>query len=254
MDSELIIQNSQTETLVQQQSEGCWKTIGVWGSEEPRCPALERVIHCRNCDIFTQAGRKLLERDLPEEYKNEWTDVMAAEKEEDLPGTISVVIFRIEEEWLALPTQVLAEIIDPENLRSHSLPHRNNPILIGIINVHGEIQVCVSIRELLDIESVSEEPAPDVFPIKDVGNRYQGADRKILKRMIVVNSEGGQWVFPVNEIYGIHRIHPKTFENVPVTVAKAQSTYTKGIFDWQGKHVALLDHDLLLYSLLKNIQ
>ncbi len=245
MPSQLTAHNSQLETQDSQSQvpsshpRGCWKTIGVWGNEEPRCHKLERVIHCRNCDVFTQTGRKLLERDLPEEYKNEWTKVMAAEKEENLLGAISMVIFRIEEEWLALRTQIFAEIIDPEKLRSHSLPHRSNPILIGITNVHGEIQLCVSLRELLGIETIADR---------------KKEDRNGNKRMMVVNSEGGQWVFPANEIYGIHRIHPSTFENVPVTVAKAQSTYTKGIFNWEGKHVAFLDDDLLLYSLIRNVQ
>ncbi len=76
--------------------ENCWKRIGVWGREQPRCSKLKTVIHCSNCNIFSEAGRCLLERDLPLEYKNEWTGVMAAKKEEDLPGAISVVFFRIE--------------------------------------------------------------------------------------------------------------------------------------------------------------
>ena len=60
-------------------------------------------------------------------------------------------------------------------------------------------------------------------------------------------------MFPADEILGIHRIHPHAFENVPVTVAKAQSTYTRGIFNWEGRHVGFLDEDLLFYSLTKNI-
>lgn len=216
----------------------CWKRIGVWGNEKPRCSRLEEVIHCRNCEIFTQAGRNLLERSLPEKYQKEWTEVMSARKEEDIPGTVSVIIFRIEEEWLALRTRVLAEVIDPENLYSHSLPHRRNPVLMGIINVHGEIQLCVSLKSLLGIENSPREKQA----------------RKANKRMVVVNSNSGQWVFPVDEILGIYRIHPGTFQNVPVTVAKAQSTFTKGIFNWEDRHVAFLDDDLLLYALVRNMQ
>lgn len=224
-------------------SEICWKSIGVWGKvssgASARCPKLEKVIHCRNCEIFISAGRNLLEREMPDEYRTEWTQVMSAEKEDDLPGTVSAVVFRIEEEWLALRTQVFAEIIAPENLHSHSLPHRNNPILIGVINVHGEIQLCISLKELLGIEA---------------GEPGKEKKKTAHQRVMVLNSAEGQWVFPVNEILGIYRIHPNMFQNVPVTVAKAQSTFTKGLFHLEEKQVAFLDDDLLLYSLKRNLQ
>lgn len=218
--------------------ENCWKTIGVWGREHPRCELLNETIHCRNCEIFRRAGRKLLERELPPEYREEWTDVMSAKKDEDLPGTMSVVIFRIEEEWIALRTQLFDEIIDPDRLHSHILPHRKNPVLQGVINVHGDIQLCVSLKELLGIED----------------NVAKKKERRIYKRMMVISSGGHKWVFPVNEIHGIHRIHPSMFQNVPVTVAKAQSSFTRNIFKWNDRHVAFLDDELLLYSLTRSVQ
>ncbi|MCP4104334.1 MAG: chemotaxis protein CheW [Desulfobacteraceae bacterium] len=224
----------------------CWKQIGVWSTEKPSCPKLPDVIHCYNCDVFIQAGRNLLERELPEAYKNEWTDVMAAEKEVELFSTVSVVIFRIEEEWLAIRTQVFAEVIDPERLHSHTLPHRNNPVLIGIINIRGEINLCVSLKELLGIERRPGMYAPEPDRKKN--------SRKVSNRMIVIDNNGEKWVFPVNGIHGIHRVHPSKFQNVPVTVVKAQSTFTKGIFKWEKKHVAFLDDDLLFFSLSRSVQ
>ncbi len=218
----------------------CWKTIGVWGRRQPRCPVLAEVIHCRNCDVFKQAGRRLLDRDLPDTYRNEWAEVMAGHKEEQLFKTLSVLVFRIEEEWLALKTSVFAEVISPRNLKVHSLPHRKNRSLTGVINVRGEIQLCVSLKQLLGIEAGS-------------GNRK---DRSAAgyKRMLVMESDDGRWVFPVDEILGIHRVHPNAFQNVPVTVAKAQSTFTKGIFMMGETHVAYLDDELLVYSLARSVQ
>ena len=55
----------------------CWGSIGVWGDDRPRCSVLEAVLHCRNCEIFENAGRELLDRDLPEAYGVEWTDGIA---------------------------------------------------------------------------------------------------------------------------------------------------------------------------------
>ncbi len=216
----------------------CWQRIGVWSAEKS-CPTLQAVIHCRNCEVFIQSGRRLLDQELPQTYRNEWAGIMASEKEEDeLFQTVSLVLFRVEAEWLALRTQILSEVIDPQPLKRHSLPHRKNRILTGIINVRGEIQLCVSFKDLLGIEQASG---------KETGQApYQ--------RMMVINSDDGKWVFPVSEIIGIYRIHPATFQNVPVTVAKAQSTFTKGIFKWDGRYVAFLDDELLIYSLTRSVQ
>lgn len=223
--------------LVVLKEQNCWKRIGVWGQDTPRCPELKRVIHCRNCEIFTQTGRNLLERALPQEYKDEWTQVLLEKKEEEFLGTLSVVIFRIQGEWLALPAQIFAEIIHPGPV--HAVPHRKAQVLLGVINVHGEIQLCVSLQRLLGLEEEGSGKEDDP-------ERYE--------RMMVVNKEGEQWVFPVDEIHGIHHVRPELFQNVPVTVAKAKSTFTKGIFKWDDNYVAFLDDELLLYTLARSVQ
>jgi len=222
-----------------QKEDRCWKRIGVWGKDTPRCPELKRVIHCRNCEVFTQAGRNLLERDLPDQYKDEWGQVLLEKKGEEPIGTFPVVTFRIEAEWLALPAQFFAEII--EAVHVHTIPHRKKQVLKGVVNVHGEIQVCVSLGHLIGLEE------------EEVKEEEKKADRPH-ERMMVVSKDQDQWVFPVKEIHGIHHVHPALFQNVPVTVAKSKSSFTKGIFNWKDKHVALLDDELLFYSLKRSIQ
>lgn len=215
--------------------EKCWKRIGVWGTQRPRCSELDKIIHCHNCDIFNEVGSSLLERDLPRDYQDEWRDVLAVEKGEEVLETQSVIIFRVAGEWLALRSEVFSEIIDPTC--PHSVPHRINPVFMGLVNVHGEIRICVSLKELLNIETGS-------LP----------TERWVYKRMIVMNREGSQWVFPVDEIHGVYRAHRDDFQNVPVAVARGQSTFTKGIFGWRDKHVALLDDELLVYRLTRSVQ
>lgn len=211
----------------------CWKRIGVFSRGNAVCPELTRVVHCRNCEVYTRNGRELLEREIPEAYRDEWTDAMAEKKIEEAPGTFSVVIFRIAREWLALPTRLLAEVIHSGLF--HTLPHRKNPVLLGIIHVHGEIQLCISLHRLLDIDNG-----------QDSGQSS--------KRMIVLDRNGEKWVFPVNDILGIFRVDPSQFQNVPVTVAMAQSAFTEGIFRWRDKNIALLDAELLLFHLSKSVQ
>jgi chemotaxis-related protein WspD len=111
-------------------------------------------------------------------------------------------------------------------------------VLLGIINVHGDLQLLVSLKKLLEIED-TRTPTP---PIR----KYA--------RMMVIESDTGKWVFPVDEIMGTQSVHPGMFQNVPVTVAKSQSTYTKGIFHWNYVYVAFLDDELMLYSLTRSVQ
>jgi chemotaxis-related protein WspD len=58
----------------------CWSTIGVWGSGLTRCPKLDEFIHCQNCDVFHVASLSAYERPIPEDYRHEWTEVLAGKK------------------------------------------------------------------------------------------------------------------------------------------------------------------------------
>lgn len=214
----------------------CWKQIGVWGKDEPTCPELQEVIHCRNCEVFTRAGRNLLERELPEDYQDQWGQVLLAKKEEEPEGSIPVVIFRVEGEWMAIPARLFAEIT--EMRKPHTLPHRKSPVLMGVVNVHGEVHLCISLKQLMGLE-------------EQEGKEAQGGRSR--ERMMVVNKDGDFWVFPVREVHGIQHLHPSMFQNVPVTVSKSRSAFTRAIFRWQNRHVALLDDELLFYSLKKSI-
>ncbi len=226
--------------------ENCWKTIGVWSKPgEHRCEKLSEVIHCRNCETFTRAGRNLLEQGLPEEYLREWTTVLAARKPADLVGTLSVLIFRLEQEWLALPSLLFAEVV--EHAPTHRVPHRNNPVLIGLANVHGEICLCVSMRQLLGI--ATKDAAKDSLPTVAPSSR-----RQFTSRLLVMEKEGERWLFAVDEIHGIHRIHPSQLQSPPVSLSKSGAGFAKAVFDWERKHVGLLDEDLLLYKLTRSVQ
>ncbi|MCP4648243.1 MAG: hypothetical protein GY852_11025, partial [bacterium] len=164
----------------------CWRTIGVWGRGKQRCSRLEEVIHCRNCEVFIQAGRDLLERDIPQKYRDQCRNMLAAQQEgEDLLGGVAVVIFRIEAEWFALEAGLFEEIINARKI--HSLPHNKSTAFMGIVNVHGNIQLCASLKELLGL-TTKEEGGP----------KKQQAH----KLMMVVNCEGNLWVFPADEIHG----------------------------------------------------
>lgn len=210
----------------------CWKLIGIWGDRS--CPELKTHTHCRNCPVYSAGGRKLLEREAPQGYVSEWTDLLAEQKETKAKGTVPVVIFRLGVEWLALPAGLFQEVTPVSPVRT--LPHRSNEILLGLVNIRGELQLCVSLSSLLRLNAA---PAPAGQNIKNI----------VYKRMVVVEKEGNRWVFPVDEIYGVHRIATEEVRNAPATVSKVPDSYIKGIISWREESVSYLDDELLFYTL-----
>lgn len=238
-------------------TEKCWNEIGIQGDRS--CPELNTVIHCRNCPVYTRAGRNLLEREAPENYRAEWTGLLAktptpvTSDQNVLPqlqrataeffDPISLVIFRLGVEWLALAASTFQEITQPCTL--HTLPHRTNEILLGLVNIRGELLPCISLSNLLGLERQANPPKPL--------NQPRNLTRTLYSRMVVVNIQGDIWVFSVDEIEGIHRCDRHLIEEVPAIVSKAPIAYTKCIVNWQDKKVNYLDEELVFSSLKRRI-
>src|SRR6185295_3819069 len=108
--------------------------------------------------LHGSAAGRLLDRDLPEGYLRETTDVVSAEKRTVDSGTESLMIFRIGVEWLTLPTKILQEVTEPG--RIHRLPHRGG-ILRGLVNVRGELLLCVALDVMLGLERSPEGNGPE---------------------------------------------------------------------------------------------
>ena len=231
-------------TITPHQSNNCWNKIGVYGDRS--CKELETVIHCRNCPVYSTAGRSLLERDVPVDYLNEWTAILA-EVQVQSPSaigdqaavrigraadTFSAIVFRLSNELFALPVGVLQEVTHPSAI--HTLPHRSNDLFLGLVNIRGEILPCASLSHLLGLETV----------------KPPSSDRNC--RMLVVG-KNGKWVFPVDEVHRIYRFHINEFKATPVVISRSQETYSQGVIDWHHKKVNYLNAELLLDTLVRRI-
>lgn len=212
----------------------CWNQIGVWGDQS--CPKLTTYIHCHNCPIYSNAGRQLLDREAPIDYLNEQTNLLAQNKKQQRFDTISLGIFRLEEEWFALPIQLFKEVTEPSII--HTLPHRSNNIFLGLISIKGEINICISLHKLLGLESTKS-----TYNLSSI----------VYKRMVVIEKEADQWVFGADEVYGVHRVTVESLQNIPTTISKAIGTYTKSIIKWQEKSITYLDEDLLFYAISRKV-
>ena len=226
----------------------CWNMIGVAGNGS--CQELLRFVHCRNCPVYSAAAIQLLDRPVTADYRREWSAHYAEQKNLATPAKTSVVIFRIANAWLALPTQAFQEVA--ERRAMHSLPHRRRDLVLGLVNVRGELLVCVSLGRLLGLAGLvtSDETrvtrAVDAPPV--TRHSSHGPDR-----LLVANWDGNRIAFPVEEVHGINRVHWERLREPPATIAKSMHSYSRGVFAWRDHTVGFLDADALFAALNRSL-
>lgn len=213
--------------------ENCWRHVGVSGDRS--CPELATFIHCRNCPVLTAAARRFFDRPAPAGYLDAWREILEQPEVARDTDARSVLVFRLGDEWLALPTAVLAEVTSPRQL--HRVPHRSGAELAGIVNIRGQLQVCVRLEGLLGL------PAPaEGIPVATS-----------TARLLVVERAGDRgperWVFRVDEVAGVHRVPGQSLRDVPATVSGAGTRATTALFSWHDRTVGLLDVSRLLDGL-----
>ena len=213
----------------------CWNQIGVWGDRT--CPELEKVAHCRNCPVYSSAGRQLLDRGAPGGYLVDWTRVLAREKKVERRAQETVVLFRVGDEWFGIPTRLCAEIVEDRTV--HWLPHRSDSTFTGLVSVQGEIYKCISLSDFLELEPQTDEAAL--------------VTHIAYKRMIVLQEAGDRWVVPVDEVFGVYDFSFDDVHEPPVTLSKARRAFTKGLIEWHGGRAGWLDGELLLAGLQEQV-
>ena len=110
--------------------------------------------------------------------------------------------------------------------------------MLGVVNVHGELLVCVGLNRVLGLTDVSDVKGE--------------TSRSVQKRLLVVRREDMRAVFLVDEMSGIHHIDPKALKDPPSTVSKA-TAYSKKVLRWRDHSVGLLDDQLLFYTLKRSL-
>jgi len=215
----------------------CWNRIGVWAGADRSCPRLEEVGHCINCHVFSAAGRRLLESEAPAGYLEEWSTFCSIEQVERRQQAGSIILFRLGDEWLGLETRLLDEVMSMRAI--HSIPHRKSPVLKGLTNVRGELQLCVSIGRLLNITR-GEITGTNVV-------------KGVYERMVVISQDHHRFVFPVSEVRGVYRFELSDMKSAPATAMNCSVHYLKGMLVWEGRNVGVIDPDLLFTALERGI-
>lgn len=209
----------------------CWNKIGIYGDRS--CPKLAEHAHCHNCEVYSATALRLLDRPLPPQYVADWTahfvkDARAAEYKSH-----PALIFRIGADWLALSTEVLDEVTELRTVRP--LPHRRNGIVLGLVNVRGELVLCVSLARLLGL--TEDKPGASPAPA----------------RLVVVHHDGRRMAFVADEVDRTTRYRQEDLGTPPATIARAAANHTKGVLAWRDRLVACLDEQVLVHSLNRSV-
>ena len=210
----------------------CWNTIGVSGDRS--CPELSTHVHCRNCPVFAGAARSFFDRRAPEGYLADWSRWLAELSDSGLHGdrseakgdnllsrseAVSVLIFRLGEEWLAFRTQTIVEVTLPRPV--HRIPHRSNAIFAGIVSLQGQVQLCVSLHGVLGVTA-----AP-------------GSSSRLVVLRDIERAE--TWVFAADEVVGVRRVPRSQWRNVPSTLINPAVGFSQAVLSWNERSVGLLD-------------
>ena len=217
----------------------CWNRIGVWRTGKKQCPELDNVSHCRNCMVFSKTGRKILRANPPDDYRSDWTRILSKEKDKKPVNVKSAFVFRAGNEWLALPSNLIQEVVNMGSI--HSIPSINNSILRGLVNIHGRLQICVSIGSVLGLnklERTEEQLDPNYISPE---------------RLVVVLQNNQPVAFPVSEVKGTIRYTLEMLKELPVTISGSKAVYTMGILYLEGKDIGLLKDKPLFKTLTKDL-
>jgi chemotaxis-related protein WspD len=202
--------------------EDCWNKIGIYGNRS--CARLAQCTHCRNCDTYSAAAGKLLDR--PAVQGDDWTAALT-KREPAASGEVrSFTVFRVCDEHLALPT---ARCARAANLRAvHRIPHRRSDVILGIANIHGELIVCLSFAALLKLNR-ADRPTP--------------AQKK--GKLLVTEWNGGPIAFEVDELQGVEKVPLAHLQKLPATVAQTRTRCTRALLPRDPHPIAILDENAL---------
>jgi chemotaxis-related protein WspD len=216
-------------------TDDCWNHIGIAGDRS--CPELTSHIHCRNCPVFSAAAKGFFDRPAPSGYLAEWTRLLAAPVIAEERDHISVLIFRLGPEWLALRTRAIVEVTTARQV--HRIPHRSNQILTGMVNLRGQLQLIFSMHGLIGVETTGDTQERTANPAR--GDGY---------RLVVMRSDGYTWVFNADEVAGVERFARSKIQAVPSNLANPANSFSQAVIPWHDHSVGFLDEQRVHASLM----
>jgi len=165
----------------------------------------------------------------PDADLRETTERIATPLQDTRTETESAFVFRVRDEWFALPTAVCERAL--ERCIVHSVPHRRGGVLLGIGSVEGDLIPVVALAAVLHPRGESGAAAET--------------------RVLLLNRQRRRFAAPVDEVYGVVRYDPADLLPLPATTAA--STFVSGLLSRGDRSVALLDPARLIDALARGV-
>jgi chemotaxis-related protein WspD len=211
----------------------CWNRIGVRG--DVSCPELQQYVHCHNCPVHAAAALALLDREPPAGTHAGWTAHFAEPLATTAAQTVPLFVFRVGADWLAMPAPLVAEVAPERTV--HTLPHRRRGAVLGVVNVHGALVVCLSLAEILGLDAAPPHMSARAFA--------RG-------RLLLIRHGEMRAACPVDEVSGLERVEPAQIVDTPAAVAGARTCVSQV---WMRRHdtVGVLDEALFGQALRRSL-
>jgi chemotaxis-related protein WspD len=210
----------------------CWNRIGVSGDQS--CVRLEQHIHCRNCEVVSNAAQRNLQRPVGPGYREQWAGILRQPQARRDPSDRSALVFRVGAEWLALPTLAIGSVAP--TAPAHRLPHHTNPGLLGIVNVAGTLIPMMSLGALLGIDEQAGTAA---------------LRRHVFARLLVLQWEGQGFALPVADLHGIAHYAHAALTAPAATINKGRDRFLTGVLALGDMQVGVLDAQLIGHQLTR---
>ncbi|HTJ92190.1 MAG TPA: chemotaxis protein CheW [Pararobbsia sp.] len=164
----------------------------------------------------------------------------------------SVLVFRLGEEWLALPTTALRQVAPMRAV--HRVPHRKHPALLGVVNIQGALRLCVALSTLLGVESspvATRTVQQQRLLVVDVAKPVAGD--------AATPPAWGSRAFepvviPVDEVEGVHRFAISAREALPATVAGKAISHAHAVLRIHERTIGLLDAQVVFDTLERSLR
>ena len=212
----------------------CWNRIGIWRTSGEACEKIETYVHCRNCPVYAQAGKTLLDRPLNDQQLDEHTITVHDHTPDETNILKAFSIFRIGHEWFGMDVDLLSEICPIHEI--HRLPHNRDSFLKGLINVHGSIVVCMSVGALLG--KTAADRADD---------NYQTS------RMLIMHIGNDRIAFPVTETSGSLRLDENKLGEPPAPNKLSKTSIVKGMHRTDDRDIGIIDREKLITSIQEHL-
>jgi chemotaxis-related protein WspD len=183
------------------------------------------------------SATKLFERVPGQAYLEEWTKILAhvPENAEEIKEA-SYVIFRLSKDWFALSTLAFSNIGSERTI--NLLPYHEDPAILGIVNLQGQLRLCFSMHILLGVEAEEKKT-------KEESTHY--------KRLLAISNESDLWTFPADEVLSVVSLDVSKTANVPVNLLNAKENYLKSVFTFNEKKIYIIDEEMLFMSLRRRL-